>query len=581
MEDNIKKIVELEIDLDNIEMEEMGVDVVSLVTEPAIEVDFLAFNADTSELPIYKDETGDLKIKREFGELYDTKEEAEAKAKELGCEGAHKMLDKWMPCDYHIDFDLEDACWPGYEAIGMKNKNGKLVPNCVPIEASKEEFESYSDYPQEVKNNAQRGIDLNEKEGNKCATQTGKVRAQQLAQGKPISVETIMRMYSYLSRAEVYYDENDQTSCGTISYLLWGGKSAKRWAKMKLEELGQLEASLTVSFEDEIHEAILEWAEEYGESMTSDYEVVDLSKDEFANIGEVTGAIRALDILGKLGIKKGEEGVRKYRYSGPRSSNSRSFCSAMLNMDKLYSDGDMRMLRGKLGNINPGMGPNGRDSYSVFKYKGGVNCRHYWSEVSVFKAEGTRKTLVIEKGPAKGDAGKSNNSRVPSPKGSVTNNARKNFSFSVLDEDKRIVAGPLMIANQMIPRINQDGDKYYVYFSADTIRRIQERFNKQLKQNNTDTQHDGEIMNDNILLEQWIIEHPTYDKSRFYGFMPLPKGSWFGAYKINDDETWRRVKNGELKGFSVAGNFLEKAKPINKDDETLSNILKILKDTNE
>ncbi len=26
-----------------------------------------------------------------------------------------------------------DPCWEGYEKIGMKMKNGKLVPNCVPI----------------------------------------------------------------------------------------------------------------------------------------------------------------------------------------------------------------------------------------------------------------------------------------------------------------------------------------------------------------------------------------------------------------------------------------------------------------
>jgi hypothetical protein len=102
-------------------------------------------------------------------------------------------------------------------------------------------FESYSDYGQEIKNNAKRGIELNEKNGNKCATQTGKVRAQQLANGEPISVDTIKRMYSYLSRAETYYDETDTTACGTISYLLWGGKSALSWSRNKLSELGLLE----------------------------------------------------------------------------------------------------------------------------------------------------------------------------------------------------------------------------------------------------------------------------------------------------------------------------------------------------
>ena len=99
------------------------------------------------------------------------------------------------------------------------------------------ELESYSDYPSGVKNNAKRGIELNEKNGNKCATQVGKIRARQLAKGEPISVETIKRMYSYLSRAEEYYDEGDTSACGTISYLLWGGKAGRRWAEAKLKDL--------------------------------------------------------------------------------------------------------------------------------------------------------------------------------------------------------------------------------------------------------------------------------------------------------------------------------------------------------
>jgi len=98
-------------------------------------------------------------------------------------------------------------------------------------------LESYSDYPGSVSNNAKRGLKLNEEVNNKCATQVGKVRAQQLAQGKPISKETIKRMYSYLSRAEAYYKPEDKEACGTISFLLWGGKSAKTWAEAKLKQL--------------------------------------------------------------------------------------------------------------------------------------------------------------------------------------------------------------------------------------------------------------------------------------------------------------------------------------------------------
>jgi hypothetical protein len=104
------------------------------------------------------------------------------------------------------------------------------------------EMESYSDYGQSIRNNARRGIELNEKNNNKCGTQVGKVRAQQLADGKPISLQTIKRMHSYLNRAETYYDNADsQNECGYISYLLWGGKSALSWSRNKLRELGELE----------------------------------------------------------------------------------------------------------------------------------------------------------------------------------------------------------------------------------------------------------------------------------------------------------------------------------------------------
>ena len=57
-------------------------------------------------------------------------------------------------------------------------------------------------------------------------------------------METIKRMFSYLSRAQEYYDEGNSEACGTISYLLWGGKAGLRWAGSKLRELDLLEADL-------------------------------------------------------------------------------------------------------------------------------------------------------------------------------------------------------------------------------------------------------------------------------------------------------------------------------------------------
>jgi len=122
------------------------------------------------------------------------------------------------------------------EAEYMLSQIKAVIKNDKRLKKGKRtEMESFSDYPQSVRNNAKRGIDLNKKVNNKCATQVGKVRAQQLADGRPVSMETIKRMFSYLSRAEEYYKTGDTEACGYISYLLWGGKSAKSWAESKIK----------------------------------------------------------------------------------------------------------------------------------------------------------------------------------------------------------------------------------------------------------------------------------------------------------------------------------------------------------
>jgi hypothetical protein len=109
------------------------------------------------------------------------------------------------------------------------------------------ELESYNDYPDAVSNNAKRGRELNEKVNNKCATDIGKIRSADLEAKRNLSVETIKRMYSYLSRAGEYYDEGNNEACGTISYLLWGGKAGLRWSESKLKKLGEIDlASMVV-----------------------------------------------------------------------------------------------------------------------------------------------------------------------------------------------------------------------------------------------------------------------------------------------------------------------------------------------
>lgn len=136
--------------------------------------------------------------------------------------------------------------WMG-KCIGIEISNGKDPSQAAAIcyakwgEMSSDiELESYSDYPDSVKNNAKAVLDYTEKNGwGSCGTPVGKVRANQLANGEPISADTIQRMYSYLSRHEVDLQTSKSYTdgCGKLMYDSWGGLSAKSWSESKIKEL--------------------------------------------------------------------------------------------------------------------------------------------------------------------------------------------------------------------------------------------------------------------------------------------------------------------------------------------------------
>ena len=61
-----------------------------------------------------------------------------------------------------------------------------------------------------------------------------------------------------------------------------------------------------------------------------------------------------------------------------------------------------------------------------------------------------------------------------------------------------------------------------------------------------------------LFLNLGLSLDPNMDKSKAMGF-EVPEGTWMASYKINNEETWKKIKAGELNGFSVAGQFIEKA----------------------
>ena len=251
--------------------------------------------------------------------------------------------------------------------------------------------DSYSDYPDAVKNNAQNALDWAEENGwGSCGTPVGKQRANQLANGEPISVETIKRMYSFLSR----HKENAESSkgygdgCGQLMYDAWGGASALSWAESKLKQI-------------------------------------------------------------------------------------------------------------------------------------------------------------------------------------------ERQSFSIQDEEERIITGALMLADTPIYRNDGNGE-YYVVFTKDTIKKIAQKYFKKGYQNNVNLMHDsGQVMDGVTMFESWIVDEKRGIKP-MKGFEDVKEGSWFGSFKVENEEVWNMIKDGKVKGFSVEGIF-NYSKPQTIEEQMMSDIIEILK----
>ena len=146
-----------------------------------------------------------------------------------------------------------------------------------------------------------------------------------------------------------------------------------------------------------------------------------------------------------------------------------------------------------------------------------------------------------------------------------------------VDTEKRILMGAALIPNKQIYRRNKDKE-YYIFFSEDTVRKASELFLMRSNQNNATYEHERKMLEGMSVVESWIIEDEKTDKSRLYNFS-LPKGTWMISMKVNNDEIWQSVKDGEVKGFSIEGHFADKyemSKERLEKDEIIAYLKEIL-----
>lgn len=97
--------------------------------------------------------------------------------------------------------------------------------------------------------------------------------------------------------------------------------------------------------------------------------------------------------------------------------------------------------------------------------------------------------------------------------------------------------------------------------------------------NNVNLQHNPNNYVENVHLREVFIK--DIDKGiNPKGFENIENGSLFGVYKVENDDVWASIKNGEFKGFSLEGYF--SSYEVKEDDETLlSDICDLLKKINK
>lgn len=161
--------------------------------------------------------------------------------------------------------------------------------------------------------------------------------------------------------------------------------------------------------------------------------------------------------------------------------------------------------------------------------------------------------------------------------------AEKQEQVFKADKERRMLYTPLMIPNILIPRMSDDGERYWVRFKPEVIEKIRNKFMVEQRLRETNYEHSNKKFKDIVMVESWIVETED-DKAYSLGFTKeqVPMGTWMAAYKILDSDEgnliWNDyIKNGKVKGASVEGNFILNFSREISDEYLLEKIINILK----
>jgi Putative phage serine protease XkdF len=133
---------------------------------------------------------------------------------------------------------------------------------------------------------------------------------------------------------------------------------------------------------------------------------------------------------------------------------------------------------------------------------------------------------------------------------------KEQVRFAAVDNEQRMLIGAILVPDKKILRVDGEGNPYHVFFTKDTVKKLAQNYLMKKYVSNATLEHDSKIKGV-TLVESWVKDG-QFDKSNNYG-LALPKGTWVGMFKIDDDKIWNDyVKTGKVKGFSIEGLFSHK-----------------------
>ena len=110
----------------------------------------------------------------------------------------------------------------------------------------------------------------------------------------------------------------------------------------------------------------------------------------------------------------------------------------------------------------------------------------------------------------------------------------KIVTLAKVDEEKRILMGLVLQPEQLIYRVDENGNEFEMFFSEETIRDFSQNFFQSGFQLNSKLEHDTPIEGVTFT-ESWLVADPKKDKSAAYG-LSYPVGSWLVSMKVDNND---------------------------------------------